>query len=122
MHWEGNPAAIAIEAGPPWAMCQGPLGACDMRPFQIAATFDLEATLSWDLPTNDLDLCLFRHVDSNSTQVSCDGINAASDPAGTSQVLHFPDLPSGDYRFWVVARHGVLVYYELDATFSRPES
>lgn len=116
MHWEGT-VTFGIEAGDPWSTCEGPLSSCDKRPFHTNGTFDLEATLAWDAPANDLDLFLYRDDGPASTRISSDGINGASEPGGASQTLHQSALPAGDYRLWVATRHGGLVAYRLDATF-----
>jgi hypothetical protein len=117
MHWEGN-ITVGLEAGGPWATCTGPLESCDKRPFQVNGAFDLDAKLSWDLAANDLDLYLYRHSGIADELVSSDGINGPIEVSGNNQVLHYPDLPAGDYRLWVSARHAGHVNYRLDAVFS----
>ena len=109
--------AVALPAFGPWSECGVPLTGCDGPIFNVDGTFDLEATLSWDLPTNDLDLFLARWVAPRTwEEISRDGDNDATEPV-TTQVLRYDDLPPGDYRLWVAPQHGVEIECELDVVF-----
>lgn len=117
MRWEGG-VTFGMEAGGQYATCNGPFHSCDKRSFSIKGTFDVNATLSWGLATNDFDLYLYRDTGAAHEFVSDDGINGPNDPATATQELHYADLPPGNYRLYVVPRHAVYDAYELDAVFS----
>lgn len=118
MHWDGQLGQVALPAAGPYSECGVPLTACYSHFFRIDGTFDLVATLSWDLPTNDLDLYLYRIVPGHDyIEVSRDGVNDRTDLPTTEQVLRHAALAPGDYRLLVVPHHGVKIDYRLDAVF-----
>lgn len=115
LHWEGETMAGADPFNVVLAECSTQASACEFHDFSINGTFDLEATLAWTNPANDLDLYLYE----GETLVSNEGINNIGDPPGpTSQVLVHSGLPAGDYTFRVVMWNAVNENYSLDVTFS----
>ena len=116
IHWEGNRGLVAVPAFGPWPECDAPLTGCDGPAFTLDATFDVEATLTWLVPSTDLDLVLALQTDGTSTEISRDGDNGVTEPA-TRQVLVHRGLPAGHYRLWIAPQHGVTTDYVLDVTF-----
>lgn len=105
----GNAAGMGI--------CSTPSAQCDRIPFEVMdaeAPLDLEATLEWVLPANDLDLYLF----SGTEQVSMDGVNQLGDEPGNQQVMRVQDLDAGAYEFVVVGWNAVGESYTLAVTFA----
>jgi len=117
IHDEGHFGPV-VPFVPPYSECSHPLVECRSVWFRLDGAFDLEATLSWDLPANDLDLSLVRWDHDNGTEVSRDGDNAAAEPA-TSQVLRYDGLWPGYWYSLVIApQGGARIEYTLDVVFS----
>jgi hypothetical protein len=119
LHWEGDVTAgadpfnaIPVVAPPE---CSQSVSACEFYDFTINGTFDIDASLVWTNPANDLDLYLYQ----GETFIGNEGINNVGDPPGpTSQNLVHADLPPGDYTFRVVMWNAVNEHYDLDVTFT----
>lgn len=122
IHWEGNFGMVALPETVYWEECGVPLTGCNGPIFGTEGTFDIESTLTWDLPTNDLDLVLCKWVDMQCEEISRDGANNATDLPTTKQVLRYSNLPPGWYRLWVIPQHGVNIECEVDAVFTLPET
>lgn len=116
IHREGNAGSVWLPPVPPYSECQGPLTACDGTWFRLNGTYDVEATLVWELPTTDLDLVLEFWGD-DVVELSRDGDNDPTETT-TQQVLRYSDLPPGQYRLLVAPQHGVKIDFMLDVVFS----
>lgn len=115
MHWEAG-FTVGADLGTLNDTPCGALSSCDHRSFTLAGTFDLEATLSWGLATNDFDLYLFQ----DGIEISRDGIDEPGDYPTASQVLVHESLAPGSYELWVVGSLMVKDSYALDAVFATP--
>jgi hypothetical protein len=117
MHWEGMQGWVAMPAFGPFEECEAPLTGCNGPSFTTTGTYDLQAKLSWTLPTNDFDLYLYNGSGAMGPTPMAKGVSGPG-PVSTEKILDYPALRAGTYRLWLVPQHGVKMDYELDATFT----
>lgn len=91
--------------------CGSQASACFHYPIQLDAATSMAAELSWEDPTNDLDLFLFHDGERMAS--------SAQAPPGTQETLEGV-LDPGEYDLVVVAWLVPEDTYTLDVTFSSP--
>ncbi|HWH07924.1 MAG TPA: hypothetical protein VNX21_01910 [Candidatus Thermoplasmatota archaeon] len=95
---------------PGGAPCATPSSKCYRYPFQMNATGQVDAKLSWNVPASDFDLYVFMegqpHPDSPTVQ----------NPPGTSENVKMT-LEPGAYEVVVVAWGVAQDTFKLEATF-----